>query len=504
MGPVAPYRRPERSSSASAYATDGGVHLAGPFLDDITVTVDGTAASTTTSRPAPTAGPPGGFKRLDGTESRDVRALLPRREPHLRRLRRHAAGPARTSSAGPTPGRTGSSASRSRTACWSGTSTRLRRQQHHRPPGPRPGAPGRRPARAVHLPDGGAPSNRRQPFDATFGLQTTDSGHLPPQRRRRRPSRRSNGDPHRSTDLGHEPQYWSADNPLGLGPGRRHRHVMHGRQDQQTRHRTCSSRSASPSDLTERPRRRAPGAIPGPAVVCPAPASPLRHPVPVELPAGNTGAAGSTHGPSTGVRPPHHRRARHPLRAALVHRRARHPEVGRHRTRRARGGLRRGHRLRRLGHRGVRPGLRGGHARPARPRHLPGPAVARREPRHGPDVLRPHPARRHPERGRPPPRAAAGTDQGLRPGVHLLHPPRDRVLPAQAGLDARAAPRADRPVRLLRPRAARQQPRLPAGRHLHARDDGHLGGVQPPRGRPRARTRSTCATPTRSRPPTTS
>ena len=33
--------------------------------------------------------------------------------------------------------------------------------------------------------------------------------------------------------------------------------------------------------------------------------------------------------------------------------------------------------------------------------------------------------------------------------------------------------------------------------HHHARVDGHLGGVQPPRGRARARTRSTCATPTR-------
>ena len=37
----------------------------------------------------------------------------------------------------------------------------------------------------------------------------------------------------------------------------------------------------------------------------------------------------------------------------------------------------------------------------------------------------------------------------------------------------------------------------------HARGDGHPGGVHPPRGRARASTRSTCATPTPSRWPTT-
>ena len=69
-------------------------------------------------------------------------------------------------------------------------------------------------------------------------------------------------------------------------------------------------------------------------------------------------------------------------------------QVGGRRAGRARGRVRRGHRLRRLGDRGLRPGLRVGHARQARPVDVPGAAVARREPGHGPDVLRHPDARR--------------------------------------------------------------------------------------------------------------
>ena len=97
------------------------------------------------------------------------------------------------------------------------------------------------------------------------------------------------------------------------------------------------------------------------------------------------------HGPAAGVRPPHDRGARHPVRPAVVHRRARHPQVRGRRAGRARGRLRRGHRLRRLGDRGPRARLRVGHARPARPdapsRSCPGAAD---RPRHRPDVLRHH------------------------------------------------------------------------------------------------------------------
>ncbi len=53
----------------------------------------------------------------------------------------------------------------------------------------------------------------------------------------------------------------------------------------------------------------------------------------------------------------------------------------------------------------------------------------------------------------------------------------------QAGLRARQAAGAGRPGGLLRPRAARHDPRLPPRGHHDARVDGHLGRVQPSRGR---------------------
>ena len=198
----------------------------------------------------------------------------------------------------------------------------------------------------------------------------------------------------------------------------------------------------------------------------------------------NSDAAGSTHEPSGRVRAAHDRRARHPLRPSLVHRRARHPQVRGRGAGGARGCLRRGDRLRRLGHRGSHPRLRGRHARQARPVDLPDPAVARRPARHGPDVLRPAAARRGAELRRPPARAAARADQGRRPRLHLLHAPRDRVLPPRAGAGPARASGARRRRRLLRPRAPRHRPRLPSRRHHDAREHGHLGRVQPPRGRP--------------------
>ena len=66
---------------------------------------------------------------------------------------------------------------------------------------------------------------------------------------------------------------------------------------------------------------------------------------------------------------------------------------------------------------------------------------------------------------RPALRAQARAGQGLRPGLHLLHPPRDRVLPAQGA--SRAPASAPDPVddgRLLRPHPARRRPRLPPRR----------------------------------------
>ena len=100
-------------------------------------------------------------------------------------------------------------------------------------------------------------------------------------------------------------------------------------------------------------------------------------------------------------------------------------------------------------------------------------------------------ARRHPELRRPAARAPAGARQGRRPRIHLLHPPRDRVLPPRTGTRRERPPGAGRRRRLLRPRAARHRARLPPRRDHDAREHGHLGRVQPPRG---------CTGPERDRP----
>ena len=135
--------------------------------------------------------------------------------------------------------------------------------------------------------------------------------------------------------------------------------------------------------------------------------------------------------------------------------------------------------------RGLRPGLRGRHAGQARPGDVPDPAVARRGPVDGPDVLRHRDARRLPVVRRPALRAQAHAGQGRRQGLHLLHPPRDRVLPLQGHPAAGRRAGAGRPQRLLRPHRAVDGRRLPPRGDHDAGVDGHLGGVQPPRGRPR-------------------
>ena len=70
--------------------------------------------------------------------------------------------------------------------------------------------------------------------------------------------------------------------------------------------------------------------------------------------------------------------------------------------------------------------------------------------------------------------------------------------------DRRQRAAADRHRRLLRHDQPRLGPQLPPRGGHGAREPGHLGRVQPPRGGARASRRSTCATPTRCRWPTTS
>ena len=135
------------------YQSDGGVHLAGAFLDDILIKSGGTTLFSDDVE--------SGDERL-GSRGRWLQAqqrhrderwrpLLPGREPHVHRLRRHARGRslpvqqrpdgARQGGALPLPGR----------HARLGGRRGVRRQQHHRAPGPRPRAPGGLARRTLHL-----------------------------------------------------------------------------------------------------------------------------------------------------------------------------------------------------------------------------------------------------------------------------------------------------------------------------------------------------------------
>ena len=148
---------------------------------------------------------------------------------------------------------------------------------------------------------------------------------------------------------------------------------------------------------------------------------------------------------------------------------------------------------------GFARGLRVGHARQARPDDVPGSAVARGAPgaaRMFCDILMPDGS---PSLRRPALRAEARA--GARAAEHgftfYTHPEIEFFLfeePPEPGAAAGAG-------RLRR--ATSTTPRTASATTsgaqaiTHARVDGHLGRVQPPRGRARASRRSTCATPTR-------
>src|SRR3978361_1581619 len=88
----------------------------------------------------------------------------------------------------------------------------------------------------------------------------------------------------------------------------------------------------------------------------------------------------------------------------------------------------------------------------ARPGHLPGDAGDQgAAQRHRADVLRHHAARRLARLGRPAARAAPDAGQGRGHGLHLLHPPRGGVLPAQGPAGRRQPAGARRHRWLFRP-----------------------------------------------------
>ena len=168
--------------------------------------------------------------------------------------------------------------------------------------------------------------------------------------------------------------------------------------------------------------------------------------------------------------------------------------------------LRRGHRLRRLVDRRLRAGVRIRHRRPARSVDLPGAAVdhERGQAPLGADVLRHHHARRVAVMGRLAARAAPSAGQGQRPGLLLLRAPRDRVLPA-AARDRTTARFRSRPTTAATSTRPCTTPRRTSAGTPSTRWSRWASrwSSATTRARPASR-RSTCATPTRCRWPTTS
>ena len=180
------------------------------------------------------------------------------------------------------------------------------------------------------------------------------------------------------------------------------------------------------------------------------------------------------------------RRARRPLRPALVHRRPRPAQELLDQRRRARGRLRGRDGLRRLLDHRLQPDRGVGHDRDARSVDLLDPALAPRRAADGADVLR-HPGpRRRALRGR----SRAGSCAGRSKRAEEMGFDAYNVGPELEFFYFRDAkpengdPRGPRRGRLLRPDDARRRRRRPPRDGARARADGHPRRVHPPRGRP--------------------
>ncbi len=179
------------------------------------------------------------------------------------------------------------------------------------------------------------------------------------------------------------------------------------------------------------------------------------------------------------------RGAGHPLRPAVVHRRPRDPQGLQHHPGRAGERPRRGHDLRRLGHRRVQPG-------PGEPTSWPGPTRrpssccpgTARTTTGRPGLLRHLQPRRHPLRGLPPPRAAAHPRAGPR-GRATPSSPRPRSSTSTSPTPTRRTPPAPLDSGSYFDLTVADLAERPAPAHgAHARGDGHPGRARPARGRP--------------------
>ena len=167
--PAAPGRR----SSASATPPTAACNQAGAFLDNIAIKAGRTHASPTAPRPTPPAGRPrAGRSRRHRAVIAD--ALLPHREPAVRRLRRHAEeGPYQFSEAFTRPNWVEHFPFQNGMLVWLVDQGYADNNTIEHPVRATPCRSTRRPNSLTYH-DGTARRNRREPFDATFGLDAVD------------------------------------------------------------------------------------------------------------------------------------------------------------------------------------------------------------------------------------------------------------------------------------------------------------------------------------------
>lgn len=194
------------------YATDGGLHYEGPFVDDISVVVDGSTVFSDDVEGGDNGWTAKGFTRMDGTTTvKAAHYYLAENRNFMGYDRTLAKGPYNFGWASTKPNWVEHFPYQDGLLVWyiDDTYSDNNTSAH---PGGGMALPVDARAKPITFPDGALLGNRRQPFDATFGLHPTDAvtfhrNGVPVEV----PSQRAlptfnDSDPMR---------YWSALNPLG-------------------------------------------------------------------------------------------------------------------------------------------------------------------------------------------------------------------------------------------------------------------------------------------------
>ena len=157
------------------YATDGGLHFKGPFLDDITITADGATVFSDDVETEDGGWTAAGFTRMGGATSKTVSHF------YLAEHRVYAGydaglktGPYNFGWASTKPDWVERFPYQDGMLVWYSDGAYTDNNTRTHPGGGEALPVDARPA-TIRFPDGAQLGNRRQPFDATFGLEATDA-----------------------------------------------------------------------------------------------------------------------------------------------------------------------------------------------------------------------------------------------------------------------------------------------------------------------------------------